>query len=64
MVDALRSGANPNEACARGLGELSRVRGEGGVIAVSRRGEVGFAFNTQRMSRAFITDNEKGAAFS
>lgn len=64
VVDVLRSGATAKEACARALESLRRVQGEGGVIAVSRRGEVGFAFNTQRMSRAFVTDSDTGCEFA
>lgn len=64
VIDFIQSGCSPTEACQRAIATLARVRGEGGVIAVSRRGEVGFAFNTQRMNRAFVTDLEQGAGFN
>lgn len=52
--DLLRSGLSPAEAAPRGVLELSRVRGDGGLILVDRAGRVGVAFNSARMSRASI----------
>jgi beta-aspartyl-peptidase (threonine type) len=51
------------EAAAREAVRLLgvRVRGEGGLIVVSPRGEVGFAHNTPVMSRAWTTDGEISA---
>lgn len=63
VVDALASGLPVSEACARAVKSLERVKGDGGVIAVSPRGETGFAFNTQRMSRAWIDSRGSGSGF-
>ncbi len=53
-VDQLRAGASAQDAAhfaIRTLGE--RAGGQGGLIVVSPRGEIGVAFNTERMSRAY-----------
>ena len=34
------------------LGELTRLRGEGGVIAIDARGEIAMEFNSEGMFRA------------
>jgi beta-aspartyl-peptidase (threonine type) len=52
-AELLRAGKSAAEAAAGAIAELSaRTHGEAGLILVSRSGEVGFAFNTRRMSRA------------
>jgi beta-aspartyl-peptidase (threonine type) len=52
-ADLLRSGFGATAAAEATIAELStRTHGEAGLILVSRTGEVGFAFNTRRMSRA------------
>ncbi len=52
-TDLLRTGKGATEAADAAIAELSaRTHGEAGVILVSRTGEIGFAFNTRRMSRA------------
>jgi beta-aspartyl-peptidase (threonine type) len=52
-ADFLRAGRSAAEAAAAAVAELSaRTHGEAGLIVVSPAGEVGFAFNTRRMSRA------------
>lgn len=52
-AELLRSGFGAAAAAEAAIAELStRTHGEAGLILVSRRGEVGFAFNTRRMSRA------------
>lgn len=64
VVDRLRAGAGAQQAADEGIRELERVRGEGGVITVDRSGKVGFSFNTQRMSRAWIdVAGEEGSGF-
>ncbi len=53
-VDRMRAGASAQRAAEDSIEELSlRTGGEGGIILVSPRGELGIAFNTRRMSRAF-----------
>lgn len=64
VVDLLRANHSPMHACERGVASLSRIRGEGGVIAINVRGEIGFAYNTQRMSRAFVTESGSGSEFA
>ena len=52
-ADLLRAGKSASEAAAAAIAELSaRTHGEAGLIVVSPAGEIGFAFNTRRMSRA------------
>jgi beta-aspartyl-peptidase (threonine type) len=53
-VDHLCAGASPSEAARRAVQTLGeRVGGQGGIIVVSPRGDIGVAFNTERMSRAY-----------
>ncbi|MHB8420323.1 MAG: isoaspartyl peptidase/L-asparaginase family protein [Myxococcales bacterium] len=53
-IERLRGGATATAAAEAALAELSRrTSGEAGLILVDRRGGVGFAFNTGRMSRAW-----------
>ena len=54
VCDRLGSGEGAMEAARAGIAALERVHGTGGVIAVGRRGDVGWAFNTERMTRAWI----------
>ncbi|MFL5322486.1 MAG: isoaspartyl peptidase/L-asparaginase family protein [Myxococcaceae bacterium] len=63
LVDLLRAGVSVKEACDRAVVALGKVKGDGGVIAVTPSGEVGFAFNTQRMNRAFLTDRQAGSGY-
>lgn len=64
VVDALRAGASAQQAALHGIQEVERVRGEAGVITVDRHGRVGAAFNSERMSRAFIdAEGVEGAGF-
>jgi beta-aspartyl-peptidase (threonine type) len=53
-ADLVGLGTPPMEAARAAIRELGeRVGGEGGLIVVGPRGEVGFAHNTQVMSRAW-----------
>ncbi len=53
-ADLVGSGRTPLEAAREAVRRLgSRVGGEGGLIVVGPRGEVGFAHNTPVMSRAW-----------
>ncbi|MBX5484307.1 MAG: isoaspartyl peptidase/L-asparaginase [Myxococcaceae bacterium] len=54
VVAQLCAGAEAQSAAEVGLGALARIGGEGGVIVIDRSGRVGCAFNTARMSHAFI----------
>ena len=54
-ADLVGAGRSPMEAAREAVALLaSRVRGTGGLIVVGPRGEVGFAHNTQVMSRAWV----------
>lgn len=62
-VDRMAEGMAADEAAASAVEALERVSGEGGIVVVDRSGRVGFAFNTERMSRAFVDGDgreEKG----
>jgi isoaspartyl peptidase/L-asparaginase-like protein (Ntn-hydrolase superfamily) len=62
--DRLGAGDSPNEAARAAMDELARIQGAGGIIIVDRLGLVGCAFNTERMSRAWITaDGQEIAGF-
>jgi L-asparaginase / beta-aspartyl-peptidase len=64
VCEHLRTGKAPDEAARAGVAELERVHGQGGVILVDRQGRVGAAFNTARMSHAWIdTFGREGTAF-
>jgi beta-aspartyl-peptidase (threonine type) len=52
--DLLRAGATPATAAAQTLTEVASVGGDCGIILVDARGRTAFAFNTPRMSRAWI----------
>ena len=52
--DRIAAGDSPDDAARAAMRELERVRGEGGIILVSPAGELGAAFNAQRMARAWI----------
>jgi len=64
-VEALRAGATPDEAARAALALVARHGGDGGLIAVAAAtGAVGFAFDTDRMARAWIDpDGVEGAGF-
>jgi beta-aspartyl-peptidase (threonine type) len=50
VVDRLRAGMRAQDAARAGIEDLTaRVRGEGGVICVDARGEIGIAHSTARM---------------
>jgi beta-aspartyl-peptidase (threonine type) len=63
-VDRMRTGEHPMTAARQAIQELNRVAGDGGIILVDRTGRLGFAFNTRRMSRAWIdADGAEGSGF-
>jgi beta-aspartyl-peptidase (threonine type) len=61
VVDGLvDDGRHPDNAAAQGITLLKRkTSGYGGVIVLNRNGEVGVAFNTPRMARAYMTSGMK-----
>ncbi len=64
VCDHLRAGESAMTAARAGISALERVSGTGGVIAVGRGGDLGWAFNTERMARAWIDlHGNEGAAF-
>lgn len=56
VVDLMeRQGGDPAKAAQEGVKLLARkVGGYGGVIALNTEGEIGIAFNTPRMARAYM----------
>ncbi len=63
-ADRLAGGLEPFAAAASALAELDRIGGEGGLICADRLGRLGFAFNTERMARAWIDSaGREGAGF-
>jgi L-asparaginase / beta-aspartyl-peptidase len=58
----VREGQSPRQAAALAVGLLSeRAQGEGGIIVGGPDGRLGWAFNTQRMARAFLRAGMSGA---
>jgi len=57
VIDLLeRHNGDPEKATKEGIAYLKKkVNGYGGLIAINTRGNVGIAFNTPRMARAYIT---------
>ena len=52
--DRMAEGDDAQRAAEAAVAALGRVHGEGGIIAVDRAGRLGFAFNSERMSRAWV----------
>lgn len=62
--DLMRSGMSPNDAARAAIGQLGRIDGEAGLICVDPLGRLGAAFNTERMSRAWIDSEARtGSGF-
>ena len=60
----LAAGELPDAAARAAVAELDRVAGEAGLILVDPHGRLGHAYNTERMSRAWIDSNGRsGCAF-
>jgi beta-aspartyl-peptidase (threonine type) len=56
-VEALTTGIGPSEAAQQTIATLeSRIGGQGGIIVVDPKGELGYAFNTPHMAHAYLTD--------
>jgi beta-aspartyl-peptidase (threonine type) len=59
-VDILASNRDPNAAAQIAIEHLAhRVGGTGGIILANRDGQIGFAFNTPRMARAFVNEQSR-----
>ncbi len=64
VLEGVRRGASLSVACEEAIHELQRIGGDGGVIAATPSGEVGWAFCSQRMAGAFVKSNgQKGTFF-
>jgi len=56
-VEAMTTGIGPSEAAQQTIRTLeSRTGGQGGIILVDAKGELGYAFNTPHMAHAYLTD--------
>jgi beta-aspartyl-peptidase (threonine type) len=64
VLDGVRRGAPLRIACDEAIAELVRIGGDGGVIAVTPAGEVGWSFSSERMAGAFAkSDGQRGTFF-
>jgi beta-aspartyl-peptidase (threonine type) len=64
VCDEVERGENVLEACKKAIFELERkVKGFGGVIAITKNVEFGFYKNTETMPVAFIKKGEKNINF-
>ena len=54
----VKAGAAPREAIDSMLAEVKRLGGDGGVIAVTRTGEIAMRYNSQGMKRASVRAGE------
>jgi beta-aspartyl-peptidase (threonine type) len=56
-VEAMTSGIGPSEAAQQAIRALeSRCGGQGGIILVDSKGELGYAFNTKHMAHAYLAE--------
>ncbi|MEP7199215.1 MAG: isoaspartyl peptidase/L-asparaginase, partial [Chloroflexota bacterium] len=63
-VDLLRDGATAHEAAQMAVTVLrQRVSGSGGVIMIDADGRIGFAHNTTRMARGYISEGMSEGVF-
>ncbi|MBD2115137.1 MULTISPECIES: isoaspartyl peptidase/L-asparaginase family protein [Cyanophyceae] len=57
-VDALGAGTHPDEAAQQAIKMLvSRVEGEAGCILLDREGRIGWAYNSQDMAVAYMSED-------
>jgi beta-aspartyl-peptidase (threonine type) len=62
-VDLLGARA-PDEVAIEVVEQLKRFGGDGGLILVDAKGRIGFAFNSQRMARAWVdAEGREGSGF-
>ena len=52
------AGCSLQEACDLVVHQRNKLSGDVGIIAVNRNGEIGIAFNSQRMHRAWVANDE------
>ncbi|CAG0937316.1 beta-aspartyl-peptidase (threonine type) [Thermoflexales bacterium] len=61
--DYIALGQSAQAAAEKAIGVLAdRAQGLGGLIVIDRSGQIGVAFNTPRMARAWIEDGQVSAA--
>jgi beta-aspartyl-peptidase (threonine type) len=64
VLNELSRGLPIDKACQAAIDDLVRIGGDGGVIAVTPRGELGWAFSSERMAFAWARgDGSRGAGF-
>ncbi|HEY9908280.1 MAG TPA: isoaspartyl peptidase/L-asparaginase family protein [Thermosynechococcaceae cyanobacterium] len=62
-IDALAGGTHPDEAAQHAIDTLKdRVEGEAGCILIDRQGRIGWAYNSQDMAVAYMTEALKQPA--
>jgi isoaspartyl peptidase/L-asparaginase-like protein (Ntn-hydrolase superfamily) len=54
----VKAGATPGVAIDEMLAEVKRLGGDGGIIAVTRDGNIAMAYNSQGMKRALVSSSE------
>jgi L-asparaginase / beta-aspartyl-peptidase len=60
--DFTAQGYNAQQAAAKAIGVLAdRAQGLGGLIVIDRSGQIGVSFNTPRMARAWIENDQVSA---
>jgi L-asparaginase / beta-aspartyl-peptidase len=64
VTSLLGQGLGAQLAAQRGVDEVVRLGGEAGVIVATPRGELAWAFSSERMARAWVNgDGREGAGF-
>jgi beta-aspartyl-peptidase (threonine type) len=62
-IDFLAGGRHPDEAAQKAIDTLkSKVKGEAGCIILDRQGRLGWAYNSQDMAVAYMTEAMDRAA--
>ncbi|KAK2707270.1 isoaspartyl peptidase/L-asparaginase-like [Artemia franciscana] len=57
-VGLMKSGETADDACKMALSDMAeRVHGAGGLIAISKNGDIGYHFTTERMAWAYASDD-------
>jgi L-asparaginase / beta-aspartyl-peptidase len=62
-ADLVALGLDGFEAARQAVSTLQRAGGDAGLILVTPAGQLAWAFSTQRMSRAWVSDASEGAGF-
>ena len=62
-ADLVSMGLDGFEAAQQAVSTLQRAGGDAGLILVTPAGQLAWAFSTQRMSRAWVSDSSEGAGF-